>query len=83
MVSITVPAVGAAFHGIGTQRQFRRHSERYRRMAGVLAQVEREMADATTLKHVQKIAAETEQIMREENSDWFGAMRFHDMELIT
>ena len=83
VVSITVPAVGAAFHGVGTQRQFRRHSERYRRMAGVLAQVEREMADATTLEQVQKVAAETEQIMREENSDWFGVMRFHDMELIT
>jgi hypothetical protein len=83
VVSITLPAVGAAFHGIGTQRQFRRHSERYRRMAGVLAQVEREMADATTLPQVQKVAAETEQIMREENSDWFGVMRFHDMELIT
>jgi hypothetical protein len=83
VVSITVPAVGAAFHGIGTQRQFRRHSERYRRMAGVLAQVQREMADTTTLEQVQKVAAETEQIMREENSDWFGVMRFHDMELIT
>ena len=83
VVSITVPAVGAAFHGIGTQRQFRRHSERYRRMAGVLAQVQREMADAATLEQVQKVAAETEQIMREENSDWFGVMRFHDMELIT
>jgi hypothetical protein len=70
-------------HGVGTQRQFRRHSERYRRMAGVLAQVQREMADAKTLKQVQKVAAETEQIMREENSDWFGVMRFHDMELIT
>jgi len=83
VVSITVPAVGAAFHGIGTQRQFRRHSERYRRMAGVLAQVHRDMADTRTLKQVQKVAAETEQIMREENSDWFGVMRFHDMELIT
>ena len=83
VVAITVPAVGAAFHGIGTQRQFRRHSERYRRMADVLAQVQHEMAAATTLKQVQKVAAETEQIMREENSDWFGVMRFHDMELIT
>ena len=52
-------------------------------MAGVLAQVHREMADATTLEQVQKVAAETEQVMREENSDWFGVMRFHDMELIT
>ncbi len=83
VVAITIPVVGAAFHGIGTQRQFRRHSERYRRMAGVLAQVQREMARATRLEQVREVAAETERIMREENSDWFGVMRFHDMELIT
>jgi hypothetical protein len=81
--SITVPAVGAAFHGFGTQRQFRRHSQSYRRMAGVLAQVQADMTDATTIEQVREVAAETEQVMREENSDWFGVMRFHDMELIT
>ena len=83
VVSITVPAFGAAVHGFGAQRQFRRHSERYRRMAGVLGQVQAEMTDATTIEQVQDVAAATEQIMREENSDWFGVMRFHDMELIT
>ena len=83
VVSITVPAVGAAMHGIGTQRQFRRHSERYGRMAGLLVQVHEEMGRAAVLERVRPVAAETEQIMREENSDWFGVMRFHDMELIT
>ena len=34
-------------------------------------------------EQVREVAAETEQVMREENSDWFGVMRFHDMELIT
>lgn len=83
VVSITVPAFGAAVHGFSTQRQFRRHSERYRRMAGLLAQLQAEMTDATTIEQVRDVAAATEQIMREENSDWFGVMRFHDMELIT
>jgi hypothetical protein len=83
VVSIVVPAFGAAVHGFSTQRQFRRHSERYRRMAGVLAQVQAEMADAATVERVREVAADTEQIMREENSDWFGVMRVHDMELIT
>jgi hypothetical protein len=45
-------AFGAAVHGFSTQRQFRRHSERYRRMAGVLAQVQAEMTDATTIEQV-------------------------------
>jgi hypothetical protein len=52
-------------------------------MAGVLAEVQAEMTDATTIEQVRDVAAATEQIMREENSDWFGVMRFHDMELIT
>jgi len=83
VISITFPAIGAAFHGYGAQRQFRRHSERYRTMAGVLAHARDDMADATTIDQVQDVARETERIMREENSDWFGVMRFHDIELIT
>lgn len=83
VVSISVPAFGAAVHGFSTQRQFRRHSDRFGRMASVLAQVQAEMTDATTVEQVREVAAAMEQIMREENSDWFGVMRFHDMELIT
>lgn len=83
VVSITLPAIGAALHGIGTQRQFRRHSERYRIMANVLEKVYADMTDATTIGQVRDVAAATEQVIREENSDWFGVMRFHDMELIT
>ncbi len=52
-------------------------------MAGLLAQLQEEMANARSLAQVRDVAAETERIMREENSDWFGVMRFHDMELIT
>ena len=52
-------------------------------MAGVLAQARTDMAGATELKEVQEVARETERVMREENSDWFGVMRFHDIELIT
>jgi hypothetical protein len=83
VVSITVPTIGAAIHGIRTQHQFRHHSERSCRMAGLLAQVHEEMGQAADLKTIQKVAAETEQLMREESSDWFGVMRFRDMELIT
>ncbi len=83
VLSISVPAIGAAVHGIGALRQFRRHSERYRRMVGLLAQLQLEMSQATSLEQVREVAAETERVMREENSDWFGVVRFHDMELIT
>ena len=83
VISITFPAIGAACHGYSALRQFRRHSERYRTMAGVLAQARDDMAEATEIGQIQDVARETERIMREENSDWFGVMRFHDIELIT
>jgi hypothetical protein len=81
--SISIPAIGAAVHGISTQRQFRRQADRYQRMAGLLARLQKEMDSAESAERVQQIAADTERVMREESSDWFGVMRFHDMELIT
>ena len=83
VLSIAVPAIGAAVHGVGTQRQYRRHSDRYRRMAELLVQLQEQMGQAESLERIRQIAADTERIMREESSDWFGVMRFHDMELIT
>jgi hypothetical protein len=83
VASISIPAIGAAVHGISTQRQFRRQADRYQRMAGLLAQLQEEMDNAESVERVRQLAADTERVMREENSDWFGVMRFHDMELIT
>jgi hypothetical protein len=83
VLSIAVPAIGAAVHGVGTQREYRRHSDRYRRMAELLVRLQEDMGQAESLERIREIAADTERIMREESSDWFGVMRFHDMELIT
>jgi hypothetical protein len=83
VVSIEVAAFGVASHGIGTQRQFRQHSERHRRMAGLLTQVRDENGCGGISGAGCEVAAQTGRIMREENSDWFGDMGFHDMELIT
>jgi hypothetical protein len=82
VLSISVPAIGAAVHGIGAQSQFRRHSERYSRMARLLTQLDGQMRQAESLGKVAEIAAETERIMREESNDWFGVMRFYDVDLL-
>lgn len=82
VVSICVPAVGAAVHGIESQRQFRRHSQRFSRMNMLLRRLCSRMEAARDLPQVQSIAAEVERTMREESNDWFGVMRFHDVELI-
>jgi hypothetical protein len=83
MLSLCVPAIGAALHGIRTQSEFRRHCQRYQRMAGLLRQLEAELSRAQSIEWIHQIAADAERVMRAENSDWFGVMRFHDVELIT
>jgi hypothetical protein len=83
VLSICVPAIGAAVHGIRTQSEFRRHCQRYQRMAGLLRQLDADMSRAVSITVIHKIAADAEHLMRAENSDWFGVMRFHDVELIT
>jgi SMODS and SLOG-associating 2TM effector domain 1 len=83
VLSISVPAIGAAIHGIAAQRQNRRHAQRNSRMASLLAELQKDMCRASSLGRVQELAVEAERIMREENSDWFGVVRFYDMELIT
>jgi hypothetical protein len=83
VLSICVPAIGAALHGIRTQSEFRRHAQRYQRMAGLLRQLEADMSQAQSIEWIHEIALDAERLMRAENSDWFGVMRFHDVELIT
>ena len=83
VLSICVPAIGAAVHGIRTQSEFRRHCQRYERMAGLLRQLDADMGRADSIAVIHEVAGDAEQLMRAENSDWFGVMRFHDVELIT
>ncbi|MFJ8623916.1 hypothetical protein ACIRD3_13855 [Kitasatospora sp. NPDC093550] len=83
VLSIGMPTIGAAVHGIRTQAQFRQHCQRYRRMAQLLEDLESKMVRAQTLERVREVAVETERVMREETSAWFGVMRFHDIELIS
>jgi hypothetical protein len=82
-VSIAVPAWGAAAHGIATQREYRRQSDRYARTERLLENLHTRMSEATSIDQVRALAVEAERVMREENSDWFGVMRFHDIELVT
>ena len=83
VLSISIPAIGAAVHGIETQREYRRHAQRCKRMVTQLEQLQYQMNEAHTLPHIRQIAAYVERSMREESNDWFGVMSFHDIELIT
>jgi len=52
-------------------------------MANLLSQLREEMDVARSLEEIQVVARDVEHVMREENNDWFGVVRFHDVELIT
>ena len=83
VLSISIPAIGEAVHGIETQREYRRHAQRCKRMVTQLEQLQYQMNEAQSLPQIRRIAANVERSMREESNDWFGVMRFHDIELIT
>jgi hypothetical protein len=82
-LSIAVPAFGAATHGIGGLREHKRQAERSARMTELLRPLRARMEAATDLETVRQVAAATERVVREENGDWFGVMRFHEVELIS
>jgi hypothetical protein len=80
-VSIGVPVVAAGFHGLRAQREYRRHAERYARIAERLLDLRKEMGHAGSLADVQRTALAVDRLTRDEHSDWFGAARLEDIEV--
>lgn len=81
LLAISMPALGAALSGIRAQREYQRNSERCGRTVHYLENVRERMDAAPSLEAVRTVAAEAEELMLEENRDWFVVMRFHDFEL--
>ena len=81
-LAVTLPSFGAALTGVRDQRQFRLHEDRSRRTADRLLQLRRRMAAETSLPAVQRLAAEVQGVMTEENLDWSGVVEFQDLEMI-
>ena len=79
-VAIAIPTIGAAMSGVVGSRDDRRHAARSVAMAQRLRGLRRDMESADTLDEVRAVAVETASVMREEAGDWFGEMRFQDVE---
>ena len=73
VLSICAPAAGAAIHGVETQGEYRRHSERFSRMTTLLGQVRQRMDDARDLTEIRAAAADVERIMRKEEQRLVGS----------
>jgi putative Ca2+/H+ antiporter (TMEM165/GDT1 family) len=80
-LAISMPALGAALSGIRAEREYLRNSERYGRMVHYLEDVGRRISAATNFETIRECAAQAENLMLEENRDWFLVMKFHDFEL--
>lgn len=80
LVSIAVPAVGAALSGIGAQREYARHAERSERMIEYLLEARADVAAAYGLDAVRDATRETAELLLAENRDWFGVLSFRDLE---
>jgi SMODS and SLOG-associating 2TM effector domain 1/SMODS and SLOG-associating 2TM effector domain 3 len=82
-LTIVLPALAAAMGGIREQREYQRSAERSRDMARDLEAAKQRMASAPDRSAVQAVAARTAVAVLGENRDWFGTMRFHEIELPT
>lgn len=83
LAAASLPALAAAFSGIRAEREYVRNAERFRRLARDLEAVRVRMDRATDDQVVRALAKAAEAVMLEEHRDWFGLMRFHDLELHT
>lgn len=81
LLSVALPALGAGVYGIRTQREYLRNSERFDHMARYLNDVKTRLEAAPDMETVRQIAAEAEDLMLDENRDWFVVMKFHPFEL--
>jgi hypothetical protein len=81
LLAISMPALGAALSGIKAEREYLRNSERHGRMVHYLEDIGRALNSASNLVTIRQCAAEAENLMLEENRDWFVVMKFHDLEL--
>jgi hypothetical protein len=80
-LAIALPALGGALGGIRAQQEFVRQAERFAMMVHHLGAAADRMRAAQDLDTIRAVAAEAEDLMLEENRDWFVVVRFHDFEL--
>jgi len=79
VLAISMPALGAAVSGIRAEREYLGNSERYDQMARHLEGARERMLGARDIETVGIVAAEAENLMLEENRDWFIVMRPHEV----
>jgi hypothetical protein len=73
--AIALASIGAALNGYGAQEQHYRHRDRSAGTAAKLVIVNRHLTRAATMEDLRHVAAELEQLMLGEATDWYQVMR--------
>jgi hypothetical protein len=75
LLAISLPALGASLSGIRAEREYLHNSDRYEEMGYHLGIIERRMQATVDLEAVRTVAADAENLMLQENRNWYVLMR--------
>jgi hypothetical protein len=81
LASILLPAAAAAVHGLRSQRDYVRNAERAAQLLEGLEHLRDRLTTGADKAQVQSVVAEASRLMLEENREWFGLMRHHELEI--
>ncbi len=78
--SIALPAAGGAATGLSAQREYGRSADRHLRIAEHLRQLGERLDSAATEEAIYRLTRRIQQAVLDEVRDWFGTVKFHDIE---
>jgi len=81
VLSLGLPTIFTALHGIEIQGEYERNASRARKIAHLLKGVAHNMESAPSLSALRLAAWQAEIVLLEEAQDWFALMCFHDVEI--
>ncbi len=81
LIAIVSPALAASVAALTHHFEYRRHREASESMMRRLRHAGDVVARAPSLHSLRREAEAAERLMAEENRDWFGLMRLHEVEL--
>ncbi len=80
LITLTMPALGAALGGIRSHREYPRLSKRSENMRAALEDLERRFSVVETCEELEFMLRDAEELMLRECQDWLMLMRFKGVE---
>jgi hypothetical protein len=81
LISVVVPAIGAAISGYAAQRDYARQAIRSDAMQKSLTLALGDLSEAADLGQLQRIVLRIDQRMLGDSAEWYTGTRLHELEL--